>query len=672
MTGDVDLGAASVGADEMIVHEATTPLDEAKIESKPAALPTVPPPVSMAAETSATQELHASTSSRLFQIPDIPTTDDVVVKVVDFEDDIQRAQMEADLRNESKFISKITEGTTAWKFNKRRSEQIKGLLESNEVIDEHGTGLHYYNLSEDHGIDMDMAGNPNLITRPHSRRVVTAIEDIWKNHQRTLSYIIGPPGVGKTRTLQLLLRRFLLDTSGDSAKSIRYYSQKEEFALWIILVDDRLSVFMATEKENPHGFFMTESLSGSMFEKSVVLLDPKEAEKGGAEFVHSRRHMVVACSADEEHFPIDPSKVLNLFHFYVGLWTRDELRRVAELKLISLEKGDTIDSGVIDQRANKVGEAPRYIFAKTLYNRRVKRIQERAKLLDADIVRSAFTDRAVERNGTVAGCFFAHINNFSVDGSSDYSIPNIRYLSRFSVATIYEAHRSTMLSAMAQATNDGGGLFELLAGWDVHTGGDFVVREMVYTREKSAEGAQESEAKQAILKSTRSTLSLEAQSKTKFLLPDTPTEITRTGCVQPLLQFGEAPFVAATFVGLSKCYPAIDYIGKRRDVYQATTGNDHDRNGWIELLVDAGILVSEKSPLAVAEDAKDLTFYWVVPAWKEDKWSNAAKTLRRKDCSGLSTRDIAVANKALRDHVVQRVLLIPLHRATVVTAASSL
>ena len=326
-----------------------------------------------------------------------------------------------------------------------------------------------------------------------------------------------------------------------------------------------------------------------------------------------------------------------------------------------------VNASVIDHRANLVGEAPRYIFQLSLHTKRVKSIGECAKLLSDDVIRSALTDGSVSRNGTLAGCFFAHIN-VSEGGIYNYSRQTIRYLSRFSMAAVYENNRTTMLSAMEQTTSDGGGLFELLAGWDIHTGGDFVVRRMVYPADKSSEKSQD-ESEAASVKSTKSILWLEGKSVTKFLLPDTPTQITRTYCVQPLLRDGAVPLIeGARLVGLSKCYPGIGYIGQERDVYQATTGDDHDRNGWVELLVDAGILVSTKSPLAIAKDAKVLTFYWLVPSWKDSKWANTAKTLRKNDCSGLTPKDIAVANEAVRKYVVQNVVLIPLQRGSVLHA----
>ena len=100
-------------------------------------------------------------------------------------------------------------------------------------------------------------------------------------------------------------------------------------------------------------------------------------------------------------------------------------------------------------------------------------------------------------------------------------------------------------------------------------------------------------------------------------------------------------------------------MGNDRDVYQATIGEDHERKGWVELLIDADILESDSTSLQIANDAKVLKFYWVVPSWRKSKWSHAAKRVRKSDCTTLSTPDRETVNKALEDYVEQYVILIP-------------
>ena len=106
--------------------------------------------------------------------------------------------------------------------------------------------------------------------------------------------------------------------------------------------------------------------------------------------------------------------------------------------------------------------------------------------------------------------------------------------------------------------------------------GEFVVYKMKYMGTTTK--TPQKESKQP--KSEKSVMQLNGHSVTKFLLPDTPTEITRTAYVQPLLRNGSMQHShEATLVVLSNCYPGIDYVDASHEVYQATCGKDRDRNG---------------------------------------------------------------------------------------------
>lgn len=603
---------------------------------------------------------------------------DVDGKEVDFRLRRERNNIEPDLRN-GLHISKIKVDSITWYYDEVKGAVIKGLLEASQSVDDKGDSpIHYYNIKKEHGIDRESRRDPILITRTHSRGVAAAVESVvTSDRESSVTYIVGPPGVGKTRTLQLVLRDYILKRKGEPT-SVRYYDQKQDAAIWIIGIQEKLWVFSA-EEATPKDALFSQDMNDCFFGKSLALLDPREATSGGAVFVAPVNiHLVVACSSNEAHFKnATPSKASDIFQFYLGLWSRVELRRANELRLFAVEAGDTIDDSVIDERANVVGEAPRYIFSKSKYEKRKGMIWERSHSLGTDIVQSALTNSKVERNGTVAGCFFAHVNHTFGDNpiedktEQDYTVPKIRFLSRFAIAVAYEQHRATMLQALHNSdTPDGGGLFELLVGFDVHAGGDFLVRKMPYT---SKEGEAKSKFEIAVL---------DPHARTKFLLPDTPAGITRTSCVQPFLKNGTAPCAnGATLVGLSKAYPGIDYVGVGRQVYQATVGTDHDRNGWVELLKDADILVEvnaqqvsrgkkkkgKAKKLAIVPDAKKLIFNWVVPFGKKDKWSNDAKKVRVSDVDkDLEREDRDLVNTALQQHVEQRVILIAIHREQII------
>ena len=159
-------------------------------------------------------------------------------------------------------------------------------------------------------------------------------------------------------------------------------------------------------------------------------------------------------------------------------------------------------------------------------------IKERAKDLTTAIVSPCLSagPGVVKDNGTLAGCFFARENDAD---SSDYSESNVRYLSRYSLLQMYDSHRNALLSTMEQEGSNPGDIFELLAGWDIHTGGDYRCFDMFYT-EKAAKDGQ---AEKPIGKTTKYTADLKKQKKTQFLLPNTPTAITRAQCVRKILNF---------------------------------------------------------------------------------------------------------------------------------------
>jgi hypothetical protein len=68
------------------------------------------------------------------------------------------------------------------------------------------------------------------------------------------------------------------------------------------------------------------------------------------------------------------------------------------------------------------------------------------------------------------------------------------------------------------------------------------------------------------------------------------------------------------FIILSDGYSSsISFLNTTGQVFQATTGTNHDMKGWVEMLLNAKILSLDEEILSINPEAVKLEFYWVVP-----------------------------------------------------------
>lgn len=536
-----------------------------------------------------------------------------------------------------------------YKRSRRLEAFVTSLAQAPEKL---GKGVEWYDLQD--GLDSDSEDKKGLVTRKDSRGIVDAVlkHAHAGKYSRTMSFIIGSHGIGKTRTLTYLLRQVLQQEN----VNVQYFDQKETQASLFLRRNGMTYAYVSA-------LIIPAPAQGSLFTRHLetndlrtyILLDPSE---NGAAYSHpSRAHLVVACSANVQHFHnIQKEAAAELF--YLGLPSTEETEIMAK----KLAPG--LGEKVLLSRMNDVGPVPRYLFRedKEFRNRKAD-IIEKAKLLedtDEDLVVQALTKGStITNNPTLCGALFAHVNVYE-DNVTDYRQQRISVQSQFAAWMLYQRFRNALVRAtIAGEECDTRAVFEKLCAFDLIVGGYFKYVNMATKSE--AQGLME-------LKPTSSVIRV---------LPSRPNPETRALFVKPALM-GQSSFVTdykaiespepptkkpkisgPPFIVLSDGFPAIDFLNTARQVFQATVSDDHDMNGWVDLLIDAEILsLDNKGKVKINPKAKPLEFYWVVPKHRVNWAKKKPKMPTNADFTDKYRRDKDVIDKAITKHVRQYVIFI--------------
>jgi hypothetical protein len=119
----------------------------------------------------------------------------------------------------------ITDGQVLYKRSPSLEAFVEALAKEPAQL---GEGVDWYDLGD--GLDVDSIITKGLITRKDSRGVVDAILRRATKHATfawpSMSFIIGSPGIGKTRTLTFVLRQLLQNEN----VNVQYVDQKTETA----------------------------------------------------------------------------------------------------------------------------------------------------------------------------------------------------------------------------------------------------------------------------------------------------------------------------------------------------------------------------------------------------------------------------------------------------------
>jgi hypothetical protein len=198
----------------------------------------------------------------------------------------------------------ITDGMVRYE----RSPRLEGFVEALAADPVRlGNGVEWYDL--DDGLDQDSTVARGLLTRKDSRGLIDAVirnaNKYVDQSRSTMSFLIGSPGIGKTRALAFVLRQMLQNAN----VNVQYFLQKESNAILFLRRNEITYAY--------------EIASGALFSKAFadrlrtyILLDPSEY---GARYTHPRRaQLIVACSANSKHYH-NIEKEANAFKFFLGI-----------------------------------------------------------------------------------------------------------------------------------------------------------------------------------------------------------------------------------------------------------------------------------------------------------------------------------------------------------------
>ena len=552
-------------------------------------------------------------------------------------------------------VANLLDGTLVYKKSTQLKDFADDLLATEPT--QLGEGVEWYDLK--YGIDSDSRLYKGLLTRKNSRGVVEAvIKKATKyatiDDSPSMSFIIGSPGIGKTRTLTFALRQLLLQNDD---VNVQYFNQKNAEAYLFLRrrgITYAFKAKMVPEKAN--GCLFSFELKKDLL--TFILLDPSEE---GARFVHPQSaHLIVSCSANIKHY-LNISKEASALQYYLGLPS------IKEVEMMSKKLNPDLDRGELLKRISDVGPVPRYIFRKDKsFEQRKKNIELKGARNNTDIdealVLTALTNgTAVSESPTLCGALFAHVNIETTDDkgvrSTNYEEQRVSVLSQYAAWLLYKRFRSAFVKAIMDIGDcDTTAMFEKLCAFDLIVGGTFKVAKMGANRLTVRHFA--------------------AASSVIRVMPSRSGEETRKVIVKPALS-GESRIatdykvseafeppskkrkVGPPFIVLPDGLSAIDFLNTDRQVFQATMGGDHDMKGWVNLLLDANILSSgNKFKLEINKKTEPLEFYWVVPRHKVSWEKRKPKTLTKSDIPEKYRNQKALIDEAVEKHVRQFVLFI--------------
>jgi hypothetical protein len=288
-----------------------------------------------------------------------------------------------------------------WNFTKKYTQIVTDIV--NAPADMVGEDIEVTKLVEPFAVDRK--SGYNLITRRLSRGVVA---DCFAKSEFCSTYaIVGNPGIGKSWTLLYALQQALLYDN----VCVLLCFQKDSNAIVCIRRNNQIFVW-----KDDSGQWETSCHSRLFYNSNVlVLLDPLEATKGGASYVEGRRMLIMAASNNEKHFK-SIGKFTGDYARILSCYTDAELK-IALQYMVDAGKA-SLAMDVIQERANAIGNLPRYIVSETLFNRRQKQTAEAITgLKDFDVKEIDHFDGITRTGSTVPGCIFA-VNVFGCDIAS--------------------------------------------------------------------------------------------------------------------------------------------------------------------------------------------------------------------------------------------------------------
>jgi hypothetical protein len=371
----------------------------------------------------------------------------------------------------------------------------------------------------------------------------------------------------------------------------------------------------------------------------LVLLDPREADRGGAEFPAGKVSLVYVASNNKVHISSDALKNNPDMQVFLGPPLDNEL------PVILQRLDSTLSKELIDERKATVGNLIRYISSEKQYRNRVAAIDAAVDQCSED---TKFLAKALQMDGmadgqqTVPGTLFQVLPaRPTLVTAIGYDGHNVNYRERVVVAAtakvsnaISTASRKLLISYWGKTSSGErarmGDLVEKLFINDLTNR----KRGMVITRYLQGQN-QESE----LVIQNRMTVKDEVK--------------IENVCASVL----EKNNVVAKIVTGGKL---IDAAGPGRKVYQVTVSRDHEMNvsALYTICEELGYILQDGT-IARENEARKLEFHWVVPMAEGTTWKKKAPYKYNPSKDDKDKKKKEIVNRCLKRHIDQYVLPLP-------------
>jgi hypothetical protein len=248
-----------------------------------------------------------------------------------------------------KVIDKAIRGQ--WTFNAEYSSCIAALV--NEPAKMVGEDVEVTHLQST--LNVDIQHGTNLITRRLSRGIVGDCFD--RSEGGSNCAIMGSSGIGKSWTLIYALQQALLYVN----VCVLFYFPKYGDAIACIRKGNEVFVWVVNIKDCNSRLFHNSNV--------LVLLDPTEGNRGGANFMYGRRRLMFAAPNYEQdlgNLVKDTGDFKRILSTYSAEELKVALRYMTESE--DVYKNQEVLHNTL-QQANIVGKVPRYLVSDPKYQK---------------------------------------------------------------------------------------------------------------------------------------------------------------------------------------------------------------------------------------------------------------------------------------------------------------
>lgn len=277
----------------------------------------------------------------------------------------------------------------SWCFSRRQTDFAVELVNTHATMlgeDIECTPLSFISITLGPGSRMP------LLTRPETRGIVAETFHRFRKKagdNGSVSAIVGTPGIGKSWTLFYALQQAL---HYDGASVLFFFLKRNATVLYL---RRNHQIYAWTSK--------CETASSDLFDRSdvVVLVDPKEARQGGADFISGNVKLIYAATNDENHFKGPAEKDYGKIRAYLGPPPDNELMVLVQQLEPSLTLCD------IQERKKHIGNLIRYLLDEEKYSMQNNATTSAINECKEDgILQRALNDDGMSGERTVGGALF--------------------------------------------------------------------------------------------------------------------------------------------------------------------------------------------------------------------------------------------------------------------------